>query len=277
MPRVARVKKGEYCTYHIIERGNGRKEIFLEDKDRFRFLDTLQKTKKKYNYKIYAYCLMGNHVHLIADSNGSDISQIMKSINISYAIYFNRKYKRSGHLFQDRFKSEVVDDYRYLVELSRYIHLNPVRAKIVKNPADYKWSSYAVYVGNKEDKLLDPSLILGYFSGNSDRAMRDYQEYVKRDFSYTETNLFNPEITFEQPPPAVKPLTRKEIEELIKTTALTHNLNFKALSSKKTFYSRIRNKLIKEIRQKSNLNLVQIGEIFGGLSESAVSKIITKE
>ncbi|MFZ7104132.1 MAG: transposase [Peptococcaceae bacterium] len=103
MPRNAR-KKEEFSTYHIIVRGNERKDIFGGTNDKENFLQILSRMKKKYNFNVYCYCLMDNHAHLIIEDNGNDISQIMKSISISYAMLYNRKYQRTGHLFQDRFK-----------------------------------------------------------------------------------------------------------------------------------------------------------------------------
>ena len=99
MPRCAR-KKGEYEMYHVMQRGNEKKSIFYDDEDRKRYLEILQKNQEKYESKIYAYCLMDNHVNLLIATNGSDISQVMKSINVSYVMYINRKHVRCGHLFQ---------------------------------------------------------------------------------------------------------------------------------------------------------------------------------
>jgi putative transposase len=103
MPRIAR-EKGEFSTYHIILRGNERKNIFLQDDDKIRFLNIMSRMMEKYNFILESYCLMDNHVHLLINDNGNDISKIIKSINVSYAYYFNHNYKRVGHLFQDRFK-----------------------------------------------------------------------------------------------------------------------------------------------------------------------------
>ena len=119
MPRVAR-DKVEFSTYHIIQRGNERKNIFISEDDRIKFLETTYRMKEKYNFILEAYCLMDNHVHLLINDNGNDISKVVKSINISYAYYFNRKYKRVGHLFQDRFRSEVMGDDNYLISVSAY-------------------------------------------------------------------------------------------------------------------------------------------------------------
>lgn len=278
MPRSARIKKGEYCTYHIVQRGNEKKEIFFNDGDRRRFIGTLSKMKEKYNFIVYAYCLMDNHVHLLINTNGSDISQIMKSINVSYVGYINKKYQRCGHLFQDRFKSEVVDSDRYLIEVSRYIHLNPVRAKMVDDAAKYPWSSYPAYIGRTkgEENLLDVSLVLNCFSNDLRRAMREYMKYVNRagdehavagedkhpiDFDDAEDNL-------------KKLLDYGGIVSLINDTAAKNGIKSSDVAAVKTRYKDIRNGLIKEVRRKSNLSLKEIGELFGGLSESAVSKIL---
>lgn len=113
-------------------------------RDRLRFLEIVKRNQAKYGFAVYAFCLMTNHLHLLLASHGADISQVMKSINISYVIYFNRKYRCCGHLFQDRFKIELVDSNEYVMEVSRYIHLNPMRAGMVSNDRihNYPWSSY---------------------------------------------------------------------------------------------------------------------------------------
>lgn len=125
---------------------------------------------------------MDNHVHIIIDVNQNDISQIMKSINVSYVLYFNRKYERVGHLFQDRFKSELVEDDCYLLELSRYIHRNPVKANMVKTPGDYHWSSYNIYIGKVKDRylLVDTSLVLDCLSRDRITAIKEYMILLRK-------------------------------------------------------------------------------------------------
>src|SRR6266498_2952560 len=175
MPRQAR-EKGAYSTYHIILRGNERREIFLGDEDKLKFIDILDKVRKRYCCIFEAYCLMDNHVHMIINDNGHDISQIMKSLNISYVYYFNKAYNRVGHLFQDRFKSELVMDENYLLQVSVYIHNNPVKAGIVKRPEDYRWSSIHDYLGKQrlKQELVDPSRILDMLSVERRRAVAAY-------------------------------------------------------------------------------------------------------
>lgn len=122
--------------YHITSRGNLRERIFFDDGDRRTFLEILKRTKERYGYLLHTYVLMDNHYHLLIETPKANLSQIMQNINTSYTVYINKRYQRSGHLFQGRFKGTIVDKDAYLVTLSRYIHLNPVRAKLVVRPED---------------------------------------------------------------------------------------------------------------------------------------------
>ena len=146
MPRLAR-QKSETGFYHILLRGVGRQNIFEDDEDKQRFLETLERYKKELHFELHAYCLMGNHVHLLIKDVSNQLDQIMKKIAGSYAYYFNRKYERVGHLFQDRFKSEVIQDDSYYLTVLRYIHQNPLKAGLSKMER-YPFSSYGEYVGN---------------------------------------------------------------------------------------------------------------------------------
>lgn len=140
--------------YHAIWRGVAKQNIFIENNDYKKFLDILTEFKFKYNFEIYAYCLMSNHIHLLIKSN--EISILMKSIGGKYAQWFNLKYERKGHLFQDRFLSEAIEDEKYLVTVLRYIHQNPVAAGIVNKIEDYKWSSYEGFI--KKNSFVDYKL-----------------------------------------------------------------------------------------------------------------------
>ncbi|MBL7068507.1 MAG: transposase [Candidatus Omnitrophica bacterium] len=154
MPRIARLIIEDGC-YHVITRGIEKKQTFIKDPDYQRYLKLLKKCKKQLSFKLYGWCLMPNHPHLIIFSNS--LSKTMHMINFSYAQYFNGNYNRTGYLWQNRFKSYVVQKDKYLLNLIAYVEYNPVRAKIVTNPEDYKWSSYRARVfGEDEFKLLDP-------------------------------------------------------------------------------------------------------------------------
>ncbi|HDY68392.1 hypothetical protein LCGC14_1616090 [marine sediment metagenome] len=180
MARPLRLEfKGAF--YHVTSRGNLRDKIFFDDKDREKFLEILRRTKERYVYVLHSYALMENHYHLFLETPRANVSQIMQNINTSYTVYINKKHKRFGHLFQGRFKGIIVDKETYLIVLSRYIHLNPVRAGIVKNPEDYKWTSYRKYIGvyNGKDSIVDAAETLSYFSKTKTAAIKAYREFVE--------------------------------------------------------------------------------------------------
>lgn len=179
MPRISR-QKSQSGIYHIILRGINRREIFHEDKDYRRFLEILAKYTKESETKVHGWCLMNNHVHLLIGEGKEEISATMKRIGVSFAWYYNRKYESTGHLFQDRFKSENVEDDKYLLTVIRYIHQNPLKAGITKRVEDWKWSSCNGYYGSKTYPLglLDSDLILGMFSAeNKELARSRFKEF----------------------------------------------------------------------------------------------------
>ncbi|MBP3360654.1 MAG: transposase [Clostridia bacterium] len=155
MPRQAR-KKSESGIYHIMLRGINKQKIFRDKQDYWRFLETLGKYKAESGYTIYAYCLMKNHAHILLKTGKEDLSMILKRISGSYVYWYNLKYGRVGHLFQDRFRSEPVDDDTYFLTVLRYIHQNPVKAGFAEAPEGYAYSSYWDYI-NKNDDLVDIS------------------------------------------------------------------------------------------------------------------------
>ena len=167
--------------YHITSRGNERKAVFKSKRDREKFLEYLESATLRYDAVIHAYCLLDNHYHILLETPSGNLPQIMRHINGAYTTYFNVKRKRSGHLFQGRYKSILVDIDEYAKELSRYIHLNPVRAKIVEDPEEYKWSSYQDYIGlRKPPEWLARNFILGYFGKKIPAAQRGYKKFVIR-------------------------------------------------------------------------------------------------
>jgi len=168
--------------YHVTSRGNEKRNVFLSAQDRKRFLEYIESAREKYGAIIHCYCLMSNHYHLLLETPNSNLSGIMHHINSSYTTYFNIKRSRSGHLFQGRYKAILVDREAYLLELSRYIHMNPVRAKMAQSPWDYKWSSCAAYTGGEEAPLwLERSHVLSLFGKNPNKG---YKSFVikKNDF-----------------------------------------------------------------------------------------------
>ncbi|MBE6064250.1 transposase [Clostridium cochlearium] len=180
LPRVRR-QKSEDAIYHVMVRSITEVPLFKKHEDKIRYLNKMREYQKQYGFKVYAYCLMTNHGHFIIDSNGADISKIMHSQNLSYAVNFNKIHKRKGPLFQDRFKSKVVDTQRYLITLSAYIHNNVLDIKrYEKCPEEYKYSSLKVYLGLQKDDtgLLDESFIMQFFSNNVKEARENYAKLV---------------------------------------------------------------------------------------------------
>ena len=174
MPRRAR-RKSESGIYHIMLRGINRQQIFEDKEDSEHFLETLNKYKKQCGYEIYAYCLMGNHVHILLREGKEDLTLMLKRIAGSYVYWYNWKYRRSGHLFQDRFKSEPVEDDEYFLTVIRYIHQNPVKAGLCKSVDEYAYSSYNEYVNNRY--IVDTDFCLGII---------DREQFVEFNNEYNE-------------------------------------------------------------------------------------------
>ncbi|MBU3190633.1 transposase [Clostridium bowmanii] len=150
---------------HVTARGNHKSNIFKDETDYKLYLYYVKEAIEYYDNKHYiiAYVLMTNHVHLVIETTDCDISDFIKRVHGRYAENFNKKYDCTGHLFQGRYNSELIGDENYMLEVSRYVHLNPVRAKMVEKPEDYRWSSYTMYTGEKDEKLITSKRVLSYF------------------------------------------------------------------------------------------------------------------
>lgn len=165
--------------YHVTSRGNDRKAVFRSKRDREKFLDYLESATLKYDAVVHAYCLMDNHYHIFLETPSGNLPQIMHHINGAYTTYFNVKGDRSGHLFRGRYKAILVDADEYAKELSRYIHLNPVRAGMVERVEEYKWSSLQDYIGvRKPPEWLQRDFILGYFGDSFSVAEKEYNRFI---------------------------------------------------------------------------------------------------
>lgn len=187
MPRLPR-KRSESGYYHIILRSVNRYKIFRDDQDCLRFLDTVNRYKDKSCLEVIGWCLMINHIHLLVQEGHEDISLTMKRIGVSFSRYYHAKYNTVGHLFQDRFKSEAVEDDQYLLTAIRYIHQNPVKAGLVDKPAEWIWSSCQGYYGEDiyPPGMLNSNLILGIMdSNNHEKAIvkfTNFNEKSNNDF-----------------------------------------------------------------------------------------------
>lgn len=165
------------ASYHVTARGNHKEDIFRDNKDFAYYLALIKETLRYYfneNYEIICYCLMDNHVHLLIKTGEKPLGEFIGRINSKYAKYYNEKYDCVGHLFQDRYFSELIESDSQMIETSRYIHLNPVRAKMTEKPENYKWSSYSMYIGSQKENLISSGLVLSFFNGRD-----SYQRYVE--------------------------------------------------------------------------------------------------
>lgn len=176
MPRQARVKSIT-GIYHIMLRGIDKRNIFLENEDKFKFLESIKKAKEKGNFKVYGYCLMDNHIHMLLKEN-EKLGTSIKRITVGYAGWHNKKYDRTGHLFQNRYLSEPVTTEEYLLIVLRYIHQNPVKAKIAVNVKDYNWSSFEHYYlfYNGQETIIDGTLMENYF-----KTFEEFSRYMNKN------------------------------------------------------------------------------------------------
>jgi len=179
---MARPLRIEYCgaLYHITSRGNERKPIFWEDKDREVFLDILTKVNGKYNWLCHAYCLMNNHYHIIIETPEGNLSKGIRQLNGVYTQILNKKYQRVGHIFQGRYNAILIQKENHLLEVSRYVVLNPVRANLAEKPEEWKWSSYRATVGIENSHPCHTiDWILVQFGTNKMVAGQRYKEFVR--------------------------------------------------------------------------------------------------
>ena len=180
MPRKPR-RPSNTGIYHVMIRGNEKKDIFADDKDKKKLVKVLKNTKAEGACNIFAFCIMNNHAHFVMEESGKDISNIMKSINTCYAAYYNRKHDRVGHVFQDRFKSEPVENERYLLQVIRYVHNNPVKAEVVSKPEDYLWSSYRQYIDSDrmQDDFISMEPVLELYGKNKVSAITKLIDFTR--------------------------------------------------------------------------------------------------
>ncbi|HHV72898.1 MAG TPA: hypothetical protein GXX38_09895 [Clostridia bacterium] len=251
MPRTAR-KRAKSGIYHVMLRGINRQNIFEDDEDRRKLLKIIGHFKLVSNYELFSYCLMNNHFHLLIKENSESISMIIKRIAGSYVHWYNSKYERCGHLFQERFKSEAVDSSKYFLTVLRYIHQNPVKAGLSEDVGKFKWSSYGEYLGNV--RLVDVDYALNMFSEDRRQAIRLYERFMNEE---NEDKCLDYEEKI-----------RLSDEEVIKhIRRLTSNAaNLQQLEKSE------RDKIIKELKSLDGVTVRQLARITG-ISKSVIGRI----
>jgi len=233
-------------------RGNERKELFSDDQDYRKFVKILRDVKEQEEYVLYAFCMMNNHVHLLIHDEQDQLPQIMKSINTSFALYFNKKYDRVGHVFQGRYKSEAIEDTPYLLTAVRYIHNNPVKAGFVNVPGQYKWSSYNTYIRDDTgfDDLIETRTILDLFGEERKSALQAFEVFSRETSPET---LIEP---WKEDRALISPGQEKGF---ISEFLLQRNLALDDLRKKE--YKLVQKELIKALKTQSVLTNQQIAEL----------------
>jgi REP element-mobilizing transposase RayT len=283
---MARPLRIEYpgAFYHITARGNEQRDIFRDDKDREWFLGYLETAVGRYKAVIHVYCLMNNHYHLLLSTPEGNLAQIMRHINGGYTTWFNKRHNRYGHLFQGRYKAILVDADVYAGELSRYIHLNPVRAGMIRQLEQYQWSSYTAYSGKtKPARWFTTEWLLRYFGQKPDTARKAYVLFVNAAVGTKEEDPLKEATSIlilgrakfiddikekyldnkakGRDIPALKELTKTSLEGIIKATKEEFRQQSEMARKAAIYLS----------HRYSGRALKEIGEVFG-IGESAVSQ-----
>ncbi len=279
MPRTARIKSPD-AMYHVMSRSISEINLFRDDFDKNKYLEILKRYMNIFKFKIYTYCLMDNHSHILIDANGADISKIFHAVNFSYAIYYNRKYKRHGHLFQGRFRSKIVDNSSYFIKLSAYIHNNPNSIKEYENKVEfYEHSSLGLYLEIRDDifELVERGYLLTLF-GNSNYTGNTKKAYLKYLKSCQE-EVIDEESDFKDQRTIVgfdrKVLYRNcnvdKVTEFLKKRMNISEAVLLMRNSKRSAEHRAIYTLF--LKCFCNYRNKEIGNIIGNLSQSSISKL----
>lgn len=278
----------ENGVYHVMVRGNDKQDIFFDDKDYLKMLKLLTEGVERYEFKVLAYCFMKNHIHLAIQVGKFSLSTIMHSLNSRYTRYINFTKSRVGHLFQGRFRSILVDGDRYLGDLLRYIHLNPVKAGVVSYPSEYRWSSYRDYMGHDKQTIVSSKEVLLAFDGELERARYKMEEFTLAETSEEKAKVFEQgfkdgvlggkafiaKIGLETKPAVSNPVG---ICEVVERFCCYYGLNIKDLmsESREHYISNSRAMLAHIVMCTDGLSLTELGAVVGR-SVSQLSRSSTK-
>lgn len=280
MSRSLRLKL-QGAIYHIMSRSISDIPLFRNSEDKKYYLNLIKKYMKIYRFKIYAYCIMDTHVHLLLDSSGADISDIMHCINQCYAQHFNRKYKRRGPVFSDRFKSKIVDNDIYLNTVSGYIHNNPKDIPLYTNNVhNYEFSSFGIYLGIMEDiyEIVDPLFILNGFGVETKSAQKNYLCFVEKcdDIDISNTINFKNDLSHYDSSKKIlsRNYTPKQVVNFVAdyTSQIPSSIHIK-YSWKVT---EIKSLSVLLMRSLCNFKLKDICSTLGNITISQVSKLSSK-
>jgi REP element-mobilizing transposase RayT len=271
------------AVYHITTRGNEKKTIFRNDQDRERFIEILSLVIKRFKWICHSYCLMGNHYHLLIETPAANLSRGMKQLNGIYTQSFNRIHNRVGHLFQGRFKSILIEKESYLLVLSRYMVLNPVRAGKVNHPGEWPWSSYgAITEDVKKPDFLTVDWILSQFSSDTKKAVDVYKRFVisgyNTKFPYNELVgqiLLGSEGFLKKVNRYLSQESKNNMQEVPREQQLGLSMTIDEIFQENMRKGTSRNKIIYEVYHSNNFTMKEIGDYLG-LHYTTISRIINK-
>ena len=260
-------------SYHCMLRGNNGHDIFQKESDLCRLSLLLQEGIERYDHRILGFCFMSNHIHLVIQVRHTPLSKIIQNFTFRYARYINKKYKKIGHLFQGRFKSILVNDSRYLLELIRYVHLNPIRAKLVKKPEDYFWSGHQTYIGNDPFQWVSPLKVLKRFDETASKAIEKYVSYIykgigkkieidfkrgnQRGLDVLGDDIFTEKLIWEY---AAEKTFSHSVHDIIESFSKHFNCESHQLSSQKHKFSHLRGILAYIIRETKGCSLQELSQ-----------------
>jgi REP element-mobilizing transposase RayT len=294
---MARPLRIEYpgAFYHVISRTIGRESMFKNYRDKEKFLEYLERISERFSIIIHTYCLMSTHYHLLIETSESNLSKSIQWLNVSYAIYFNKKQNRSGHLFQGRFKAILIDADVYLKQLSRYIHLNPVKAKVAASAGQYRWSSYPAFTGKQAPPIfLETDWLLSNFGNSKKAAQKNYKEFVEKvniktlenpskhltggvilgdtDFVNWIKNTFLSERKDDKEIPQLRQLKpRISLETVVEQVSKKFNCEVEDILQKGRKQNKAREIAIYLARDLSGLSGKELGKYFGGVSGALIT------
>ncbi|WP_136524330.1 transposase [Geomonas ferrireducens] len=264
--------------YHVILRGNDRQDIFYDEVDRYKFYLLLQEGIERFGHSILSFCLMTNHVHLLCQVSDVPLSRIIQNLAFRYTRWINWRQKRVGHLFQGRYRAILVDADEYLLQLTSYIHLNPIRANLVKDPSAYPWSSHRAYVGKEVLPWLRMEPVLAYFGNNMQRARSAFLDFVNENiqnghcdvFSHgdiADTRFLGPDDFVDKIHDNIEPehMRKPAIPEIIEAVERLYGLTGGGLvNADRSFkMAEARSMVAWAVREMSDDTLTDLGHVFG--------------
>jgi len=260
--------------YHVLIRGNGGDDIFFNKEDQTRFLLLLQEGTERFDYRLLTFCLMTNHIHLVIQVSDIPLSKIVQNVSFRYTKFINKKKKRTGHLFQGRYKAILVDGDSYLLELVRYIHNNPVRAGLVNDPVDYPWSSHCAYLGKNDIPFLTTDLVLGQFGNKLSVSCKRYQNFVRKSLNedsreefyagQVDSRVLGDDRFVDKIMNKKTPLKRPQLDEIVSYVCRKYEIDEKELgfTSRRRDYSEIRGVIAWMVSRLDSSSLMKVGKRF---------------